>query len=98
MSGDTVITFPSRGNRSWRVIEAYLCPYLYQLGADAAQVTHLCAVLQPLWEADPGLTLPDGIDGDERVRRLNEWFGNMAMHFLMAIAVRELKLFNAGIE
>ena len=55
-------------------------------------------MLQPLWEADPGLSLPDGIDGDERVRRLNEWFGNMAMNFLMAIAVRELKLFNAGIE
>lgn len=71
---------------------------LYQLGADAAQVVHLCSVLQPIWEADQGVTLADTLSPEEYVQGLNRWFGNMARQFLMEIAVRELKLFNAGIE
>ncbi len=99
MSEDgNIVAFPTGPERSWRVIEAELCPFLYGLGADQQQVAHLCQVLQPIWERDPGVIVPASINGKEAVGRVNEWFSAVAVSLLMEIAGRELKLFNAGIE
>ena len=97
MDDGQIIAFPSRANRSWRVLEAGLCPALYQIGADAAQVTHLCNVLQPIWEHDSGITVKAGTDPEDSVQQVNRWFAQVATALLMEIATRELKLFNAGL-
>ena len=71
---------------------------LYQAGADAAQVRHLCSVLQPIWEREQGMTLPQGTEPEDAMQQVNRWFTGIALDLLLEIGTRELKLFNAGIQ
>lgn len=90
-----VVAFPDRANRAWHVIEAELCPMLYQCGASAAQVAHVCATLRPMY-----VSIADDIHvplGDDAVARVNEWFLGIVIGLLVQVATREIKLSDAGL-
>lgn len=90
-----VTQLPKRPVREWLVIEKDLRATLIELGAEPDMITHVCAVLRPLFlkYAADDFHLDAYADPDEAIKGLNRWVHNFTGGLFTQIAIREIELY-----
>lgn len=94
-----VLAFPETMVRQWESLAVGIRSAMLSTGDSPADVEHVLEVLRPIYlRAARPIPIPEGASGDDAVRFVGEWIGAMVTDMLMAIAVREIELRDAGLR
>ncbi len=93
----TIIEFPETMQRQWRVFERDVSAMLAQLGHAPDVIEHAMGKLKPAYLK---YARPESFSGspDEVVEALNTWHHRIVSGLMVEVVLRDITLFNNGIE